>query len=276
MTRLDRLDYVEGSRLLARDLGDSARNEARWQGLHVSQAHDTWGVATGLGLTFTPSQRSVVVGAGAAFDCQGQVISLASPVALPEPNEVVPGIAAPTFDVVLGRNGPRWEATGAGPGQAGFGTRVRIGMDIPLGRYIRMPWGQLVGPDSGLRKTAHPMTRPKVGFGLTPAGGLIWMPSNGTIRAVVDTSAAAFSSTPRYVAWIATRPDMSGLIGPFLSLSSFYPDRFTVRILAISTLGDSAVGVQLSLLGRAAAMRIAWVGIESNAGCSSNSPGGFV
>ena len=67
MTRLDRLDYVEGSRLLARDLGDTARTEARWQGLHVRGLHDTWGVATGLRLTFTPSRRSLVVGPGAAF-----------------------------------------------------------------------------------------------------------------------------------------------------------------------------------------------------------------
>ena len=76
MTRLDRLDHVEGSRLLARDLRDTARNEARWQGLHVRGLHDTWGVATGLGLTLTPGRRSIVVGAGAAFDCQGQVISV--------------------------------------------------------------------------------------------------------------------------------------------------------------------------------------------------------
>lgn len=257
MTRLDRLDYVEGSRLLARDLGDTARNEARWQGLHVSQAHDTWGVATGLGLTFTPDGRSVVVGAGAAFDCKGQVISLSSPVVLPAPTEEASGMVAPAFDVILGKNGPRWEASGK---------HVRIGTDIPLGRYIRLPWGQLTGPNMGFRKTARPMARPKVGVGLVSAGALTWIAVNGMLSTTIDTSASNFSSTPRYVGWIASRPDMGDLIGPFLSLSAFYPDHFTVRMLAISRLGDSAVGVQLSLLSRAAAMRIAWVGVESNAG----------
>ncbi|HKP29504.1 MAG TPA: hypothetical protein VJU15_08870 [Gemmatimonadales bacterium] len=276
MTRLDRIDYVEGSRLLARDLGDTARNEARWQGLHVRGLHDTWGVATGLGLALTPSRRSVVVQAGAAFDCQGQVFSLAESLELPEPADLVSGIAVPTFDVVMGRNGPRWEPTGGGPGQPGFGQRVRIGMDIPLGRCMRLPWGELTAPSSDLRKTVHPMTRPRVGFGVTPAGGLTWTPANWSIRAIVDTSAANFSSTPRYVAWIATQPDMSGFIGPFISLSSFYPTQFTVRLVAISTLGDSVIGVQLGLLGRVATMRIAWAGVESNAGCSSNPPGGFV
>ena len=266
MTRLDRLDYVEGSRLLARDLGDTARHEAQWQGLHVSQAHDTWGVAAGLGLTLTPNGRSVVVGAGAAFDCKGQAISLPSPVELSEPTEDVPGIVTPPFDVVLGKNGPRWEATGFGPAQPGFGKRVRIGTDIPLGRYIRLPWGQLTGPNMGFRKTARPMTRPRIGVGLVTASALTWIAVNGTISAAIDTSASNFSSTPRYVGWIASRPDMGDLIGPFLSLSAFYPDHFTVRMLAISRFGDSAVGVQLSLLSRAAAMRIAWVGVESNAG----------
>ena len=204
------------------------------------------------------------------------MISLSSPVELPEPTEQVPGIAAPAFDVVLDRKGPRWEPTGGGPGQPGFGKRVRPGVEIPLGRCIRLPFSLLAGPDSSWRRTVHPMTRPKVGFGLTPTGGLVWIPAMASIRTIVDTSASGFGSTPRYAAWIASHPDMGGLIGPFLSLSSFYPDRFTARLSAISTLGDSAVGVQLSLLGRATAIRIAWVGVESNAGCSSNAPGGFV
>ena len=275
MTRLDRLDHVEGSRLLARDLRDTARNEARWQGLHVRGLHDTWGVATGLGLTLTPGRRSIVVGAGAAFDCQGQVISVSNPIELPEPSEILPGVAAPALDVVLGRNGPRWEPAEGGSG-SGFGERVRPGVEIPLGRCTRLPGGQLTRPDSAWRRTARPMTRPRVGFGLTPAGGLLWAPATWAIRTIIDTSAADFGSTPRYAAWIANRPDMSGLVGPFLSLSSFYPDRFTARLTAISLLGDSAVAVQMNLMGRAAAIRIAWVGVESNAGCSTNPPGGFV
>ena len=194
---------------------------------------------------------------------------------MPEPSAILPGVAAPALDVVLGRNGPRWEPAEGGSG-SGFGERVRPGVEIPLGRCTRLPGGQLTRPDSAWRRTARPMTRPRVGFGLTPAGGLLWAPATWAIRTIIDTSAADFGSTPRYAAWIANRPDMSGLVGPFLSLSSFYPDRFTARLTAISLLGDSAVAVQMNLMGRAAAIRIAWVGVESNAGCSTNPPGGFV
>ncbi|MGE0441812.1 MAG: hypothetical protein AB7L66_03530 [Gemmatimonadales bacterium] len=266
MTRLDRIDYVDGSRLLGRDLGDTAGNEARWLGLHVSRAHDTWGVATGLTLSLTPSGRTVVVAPGAAFDCKGQALTVASAVILPEPGGSASSSVATEYDVVLGRDGPRWEAAGPGAGPSGFGNAVRIGQDIPLGRWIRLAWGHLAGPDQSFRKVVHPVTRPKVGFGLVQAGGLRWIAANGTIGATIDTSASQFGSTPRYVAWLAARPDMGNLIGPFLAASAFYPDHFTVRLLAVSSLGENALAVQLNLLSRAQGMGIAWVGTEPNAG----------
>lgn len=264
---LDRLDYGEGARLLARDLSDTRGNEARWQALHVRGLHDTWGVATGLRLRLTPNGRGLVVEVGAAFDCRGQVIRLDQSVELPMPSTPAVGFPPPAFDVVLDHRGARWEPTGGGIDAPGFGTGVRLGLDIPLGRTSRLLWGILTEPDFTHRKTAHPMTRPRVGFGLTPAGGLDWLRDATSIRSTVDTSAAEFHSTPRYVASVSQAPGMSGLLGPFLSLSSFYPGRFTARLIAVSRAGLPATDVLEMLLNRAGGIRIAWMGIEPNVGC---------
>lgn len=273
---LDRLDYVDGARLLADDLRDTRGGEARWQALHVRALHDTWGVATGLGTTLTPNRRGVVVSAGAAFDCRGRLIRLGDPVELPMPVALVPGMQAPTFDIVLGTGGPRWEPTGGEIGFPDFGNGVRIGVDVPLGRFVRSIWGTLGGPDLGYRKVAHPMTRPRIGFGLTPVGGLSWFANTWAIRAMIDTSAAGFGSTPKYVGWTSQLPDLGGLVGPFLALSAFFPDRFHVRLSATSPAGLPAAAVVANLLAGAAAIRIGWMGVEANAGCTSGAPGGFV
>lgn len=264
---LDRLDYVEGARLLARDLGDTRGNEARWQALHVRGLHDTWGIATGLRLTLTPNRRGLVVGVGAAFDCRGEVIRLEQAVELPMPSTPALGFLTPGFDVVLDQRGVRWEPTGGGADAPAFGPGVRPGLDIPLGRTSRLVWGMLTNPDSSWRKMAHPMTRPRVLSGLTAVGGLEWFKETTSIRTSVDTSAAQFRSTPRYVASIAQAPGMSGLLGPFLSLSTFYAGRFTARVGAVSRTGLPATAVVQMLLDRAGGIQIAWMGIEPNAGC---------
>jgi len=273
---LDRLHYVDGSRLLAGDLRDTRGDEARWQALHVRGAHSTWGVATGLGVTVTTSRRGVVVEAGAAFDCRGRVIRLAQPVELPLPAATAPGLLTAAFDVVLGAGGPRWEATGGGPDYPGFGDGVRPGIDIPLGRCVRLIWGVLTGPDPSFRRTVHRMTRPRVGFGQTAAGELSWTLETWSIRASVDTSTAEFGSIPQYVAWTAQVPDLGGLIGPFLSLSLPYSNRFIVRLSACSAAALPAPAVLATLLARAADIRIAWMGIEPNAGCAGGTPGGVL
>lgn len=273
---LDRVQYVEGARLLAGDLRDSRSGEAHWQSLHVRGLHNTWGVASGLGLTLTPDRRGILVAPGAAFDCRGDVVRLPAEVQLAMPIDVVPGIAEPAFDVVLGPDGVRWEPTGGDASYPAFGPDVHHGVDIPLGRCVRLSWGVLTPADSGVRRAVHPMTRPSIGFGLTPAGGLTWILGTYSLRAIVDTSAAGFLATPRYSAELAMTPDLGGLLGPFLSLASFYPDRFTARLFAISRTGLAASAVLADLLKRAGAIRIAWVGTEPNAGCSSGAPGGFV
>jgi len=272
--RVDRLQYVEGARLLAGDLHDSRSAEARWQSLHVRGLHDTWGVANGLGLTLTPDRRGILVAPGAAFDCRGDVVRLAAPVELPMPAYSVPGVLEPAFDVVLSANGVRWEPTGGNAANPAFGPDVHHGVDIPLGRCVRLFWGVLTAPDSGVRRSAHPTTRPRIGF--TRAGGLTWMLGTYSLRAIVDTSAAGFLSTPFYTAELIVTFDLGGLIGPFLSLSSFYPDHFTARLFAISPAGFSTSVVLTDLLSRAGAIQLAWVGIEPNAGCSGGAPGGFV
>ena len=272
----DRLDYVNGARLLADDLNDSRAVEARWQELHVRGLHDTWGVATGLALALTSNRRAVRVTPGAAFDCRGRVLALDEIVELPITIAMVPGLLAPTFDIVLGTHGVRWEPTGGQGSDPGYGPGVSFGVDVPLGRFVRSPWGTLSGPDVGHRRVAHPATTPRIGSGVTPAGSLTWSPGSWSVRTVIDVSPTGFTTTPRYVGWLSHAPDLGGLIGPFVSLSSFYPDRFSVQLSALSPAGLPAATVVAALMSASAAVRIAWVGVESFVECGRGTPGGFV
>jgi len=274
---MERLQYTDGALLLRADLTSGAAGEARRMALHVRGLHATWGVASGLRLQWNPVTRSVGVGQGAGFDCRGNVIVLSAPVQLPLPDSVVAGVPDPAFDLLLDGRGVRWEATGKGAGSAGFGAGVRVGVDIPLGRFIRFGPGFAVGPDYSVRKSVRPVARPYLGFGVTAPDELTWLSSAAMLRAVVDTSAAEFSTTPYYTAQLVDPPALAaGLIGPFVSLAWFGPQRFVIRVSAISRLGQPAATVLANLAAAARTFRVAWMGVEPLIGCSTGAPGGYV
>ena len=273
---LERLQYTDGALLLRADLATGVGAEVRRMGLHVRALHDTWGVATGLKASWIAANRVVVVDGGSAFDCRGGVVSLPSPVDLPVP-DVPFGLGFATFDLVLGSDGVRWEATGKGPGSPDLGPGVRVGLDVPLARFTRFSPGLVLGPDYSVRKTARAQARPYIGFGVTAPGELSWSTGSSMLRASVDTSAAGFSATPYYVAQLVDPPALSpGLVGPFVSLAWFAPERFVIRLAAAATPAQPLAAVLASLSQAASTIRVAWIGVEPQVGCSTGAPGGFV
>ena len=273
---LERLQYTDGALLLQADLATGVHAEARRMGLHVRALHDTWGVATGLKANWIAASRVVVVDAGSAFDCGGGVVSLPSPVDLPVP-DVPLGASFATFDLVLSSEGVRWAPTGRGPGSPNLGPGIRVGLEVPLARFTRFSPGLVLGPDYSVRKTARAQARPYIGFGVTAPGELFWSTGSAMLRASIDTSAAGFSATPFYVAQLVDPPALApGLVGPFVSLAWFAPGSFVIRLAAASTPAQPVAAVLANLSQAARNIRVAWIGVEPQVGCSTGAPGGFV
>jgi hypothetical protein len=61
-----------------------------------------------------------------------------------------------------------------------------------------------------------------------------------------------------------------------VSLAWFSAARFVVRVYGVSAAGQPASVALASLSAVAQDIRIAWVGIEPQVGCSTAAPGGFV
>jgi hypothetical protein len=258
--------FEEGSLLRGADLNDQVRSESRLVELHVEGVHDTWGVATGLRTQLSADRRWVLVTAGRAFDRRGRVVTLGAAATIAAPAVPVPGVPQPAFDLLLDRNGIRWE-------RAGGATET----DIPLGRCIRLGDGSLLAIDRSVRRSVRPLTRPHVGFGITLPGELVWFAASAGLRTIVDTSAAGFTVTPYYFAQVAALPALpTGYLPPFLSLAWFYSGRFSARLTFLTTIGRPASLAVAEMLGLAPSIRLAWIGVETLVGCSTGAPGGAV
>jgi hypothetical protein len=291
---LERLTWFDGSALAERDLDDAVAYEQRMLELHVRAVHDTWGVALGLTLTLGSDRRAVLVSPGLAYDCRGQSIVLGVAVQLDAPL-ALPGVAGPSaFDLVLAPPAPaegapcepiatcagdvppvraalRWEhaapsATPAPPGAAG----IRLGEEIPLGRFARAADGTLTGPDASHRRIARGLARPHVAFGVTRPGELLWQPGAWDTAATIDTAAAGFTTHPLYFAWVLDRPWTMFDIGPFVSVGQSTRTSFRLHLLFGSAVAPPPMLIAELMLAQrtaAASARIMWLGVEMTTGC---------
>ena len=274
---LERLQYTDGALLLRADLATGVRAEVRRMGLHVRAVHDTWGVATGLKARWNAATRVVVVDAGSAFDCRAASSHFLRRWSCRCP-DVAGGIR---FATSRPRAERRWTPLGAhreGPRfRRSSAQACASAWTFRSARFIRIAPGLVLGPDYSLRKTARPQARPYIGFGVTAPGELSWSTGSSMLRASVDTSAAGFSATPYYVAQLVDPPALSpGLVGPFVSLAWFAPERFVIRLAAAATPAQPLAAVLASLSQAASTIRVAWIGVEPQVGCSTGAPGGFV
>jgi hypothetical protein len=299
--RVERVVFFNGQRLTAGDLtaAQDVSREMRW--LHNRSLHN-WGIGFGLAITGEKNAREVTIAPGYALDAMGREIVLveAQTVAVPplagengQPASRDLTIAYPTDDeveVVETRAGIclprgavrlsempviRWLET----------AQVRNGFDIVLARAsIRNC--QLDAPlSTAQRRNARPTQQPYIACGKTPVGSTEWSPwkiqnTNVGFETKVDTSAARFRITPRYLARVEGErlsPPRVNLQLPFLiegfaSVDNAKPDGFVLRVLMPRLNFDQRPILNPTtflnnldasrILGQQQLWHVVWIGIE--------------
>ena len=282
----ERIHWYEGSRLTRRDLADAIEHEARMLELHVRAVHDTHGIAFGLGVALAAGAKSVVVQPGLAYSCRGASVLLHSAASLDAPPA---NVAGTRFDLVLvaARNSsscraPELDCTGARViARASLKWRAdddddRCHCDVPddaidLGRFVRSPAGTLTGPDNTRRRHVRGLVRPHVASGVAAPGALTWAQGTSDLVASIDTSAAGFTTTPVYLAEIASlTPWTGGVVAPFVSVGQASPTRFNVHLSIAAK--PPALVLLFAQIDLAKELSIAWTGVESASECGGGPP----
>jgi hypothetical protein len=227
----ERLQFLEGGLLTARDLRDDVAYESRMRGLHVRVLHNIWGVARGFEVHFNYARDTVLVGPGLAYDCVGREIISSRSLALaaprsPEHDDSEDGRR--WFDLVIGYDDrvpgrssldagclddgasrseerPRWRWTYAGMTHGdvpppGLAENVRLGEEIPLTRAGLDAQGRIQTLDFRYRRHAQGLVRPHIGSGNLPQGSVYVFGGLFSFAVQVDTRSAGFSQTPYYFA----------------------------------------------------------------------------
>jgi hypothetical protein len=242
---LERVSFHDGQLLAARDLRDAQSYEARLLEQHIRGLHATWGIALGYRLLRDPVQRRVLVEPGLAYDACGRSLVLGGVHGLPWP-QLAPG--APPIDLVICRRSfedcaaarfqadpcettaalrerPdfRWVPAGSGA--------LRLGEDVPLGRFSLDPTGALSPPDPSVRRyVRRPPSR--VATGRAQINKSAWKAApNGVVWTTsVSTAAGGFRAPPVYSVTLLRDP-AGALPAPLVSLGLRERDRFDLNLL---------------------------------------------
>jgi hypothetical protein len=286
---LDRIRFFQGELLTADDLTtlDSNNRELRW--LHNRTLHN-WGIGHGLDALGKRGDTSVTVNPGYAIDIEGREIILGSPVQLPIPAVPGPSTYYLVANYIEDANEPAEEqrgATACSPGGAvrlsndpailwKTGAQLFFGIDVILGQ-VSIQNCVLSGNVSGAGRRYATCGSSTFSFnaGEVNALDIPWKPwtvgvSNIGFTAAIDTSAAKFRTTPRYMAHIVGSRSLTSpalVVADFVSISNASPAGFTLQVALPAVSGEvnpadithPVKGPQLmTLLG----WRVSWMGVE--------------
>lgn len=306
-----RIRHHQDERLLASDLNADMAYEAMLRRLHLRGLHDTWGVALGLRLVRGQDGKAALVKPGLAYDCLGRELLLANGFALQAPTRPAGYAgAALAFDLVVRytdivKDGSRsdgaaicppppsrglafrWAMAGPAshPASALLAKGIRLGEEVPLGRFILDPNDRLSSPDYRFRRTARPLLRPYLAFNtLQPAWQANYEQVDdktsllklATFTAAIGAADGGFSQNTHYFVRLLS-PDglvslMAGgkLFGPLTSINNPGPSGFSVRVSF--GLLSANLQQQRDLLNdidaAMASTRLLWLGAEPVAGCA--------
>jgi hypothetical protein len=321
-----RIRYFQHQKLTARDLEDSVTYETRMHGMHLRGLHDTWGIALGYEVSLSGERDRVIIGPGIAYDCHGRAI-ISSRVLQAELPPLPANFSTKTdrsrtLDLVISfrqgaglslgnyhclSDGPslaeerpdwRWVPVESIDGGAtpDLAEGVRLGEEIPLARFVIDEKTGISDPDYSHRRSAQGLVRPHFGSG-KQREAFQFSESQLAFTVHIDTSAAGFTTTPRYFANLESHPFLNALDeddpdqlqllrfvqGPFLTIRNASTTGFDLDIRFARIRGTerdfnkfaetlSAGNPLVSLTssdGASAAVQAAvnWYGIEDVGGC---------
>ncbi len=234
--KLERVQYWQGQTLRAQDLRNLQGVEAQRRWWHNRSIHNAYGIAEGLTATWTNS--NVEVSTGMAYDIFGRELILECPQTVPLPANVPSGW--PPMTLLVRYLGPGhdlppdeitevcWTQKGSvRPGTLTFTWKpascvtpsdgVAIFQLMYLGGGSGRTGGEatvIPAPDPSFGAiSAEPLSRPRLASGATVPGQTSWdlwtvgYSANETaylagVQTWIDTSAAGFTDTPCYFAWL--------------------------------------------------------------------------
>jgi hypothetical protein len=269
-TELERLRFWQGQILRSRDFRDQTSIEAQMRHWHNRALHNAYGVALGLEATAVGPMNAptaVRVSCGLAYDCFGRELILprTTQIAIPDPPDVSGRHWGQTeIGLVLAVHyRERASACCSAPdeisavcwpvGCVGQPDELEFfwaPIDV-RGTLAGVPVARIIY-DQGLPKLdkdfvaprARALTRPFTAHGMTIPGNTPWTnwevvglvigrgifqyPVGVQVR--IDTSAAGFTETPEYFAWLEGR-STNGPLTAFSSITETSIEGFTFRLL---------------------------------------------
>ncbi len=240
--QLQRLSYLPGQDLRARDFREQAAVEAQLRWWHNRAEHAAFGVRFGLQAVPEPqplapdhTATSVAVSPGLGYDAFGRerILARKAHLALPaspagiggsgqptsrvlvlrwveaEPGSGCAAAPPPTFD--LCGKPPRVAATAELAWIDGTWPRPLPADGVPLARLQPDAAGALAWDLAFRPPLVEPIVRPRFASGATLAGGTAWTgwsvshhdePMQVGLQVWIDTSAAGFTEMPIYFAWL--------------------------------------------------------------------------
>ncbi len=231
---IQRLSFVPGQDLLARDFRDAVTFDARLRHWHNRALHAIYGVSFGLHAEPSAEATAVRIEPGLAYDAAGREILLRAARTVPFPT---------SFDVPL-LLALRHDGEGAVELAWTAEEQLRPCDEVPVARIVTdkgLPF------DPGfLPPAARPLARPHLGYGSTAKGATAWQAETLELFSPVlslfievDTRAAGFTRVPCYFAWL-----QGGLLDPvrssetvklyvslYPSLEQEKPTGFVLRVL---------------------------------------------
>ena len=300
---LERLAFFEGQLLESDDLAAmyDYHREMRW--LHNRSLHG-WGIAVGFAVSGAKGDRTVSVAPGYAIDCQGHDLVLSRPATMQIPPVSGAAVGGParyyltasymtdaslapeeTRAGMCGTDGAvrrveqpllRWQD----PNEVAIPElRYRRGLDIVLASIDILDCALTAAPSKAQRRNARAEVQPYVRAGVSPAGATDWsyftdLGVIAGVQATIDTSTAAFGSTPSYVANLMgdhVLAPSTRVVDGILSIVAPAPGSFVARVtmprnLKIGTIDLNPAAVFTSTLP--VSLRntqqwcVAWIGME--------------
>jgi len=294
LPEVERITFFSGQQLTAADLNalQNANREMRW--LHNRSLH-RWGIALGLDVTGQRGDSTVTITPGYAVDCLGREIILTETVTktVPAVGGVTNGGAASFYLVAAYQADANQKVLARRPGACMTEGAVRLteeplidwrkpeqlleGYELILAQasILNCQLSQPLAP--GARRYARPAHQAFIAAGQTAAKATVWQPWEMDDQRIgvfteVDTSAAHFTTTPRYVAHIVGARTLTESPGPLLafcvpSVEWTSPTGFTLQVLLpkfsnMPQINPDSLIEETHIISDLLGWQVVWMGIE--------------